>query len=234
MPLSPARVLRTFRYAMFFDGVDDYIALFDTNFPSFTIMVWARLAVPWWPPPGWRAIVSKGWHTRVDGVGGIFVLHPINYGGWLRDSAGTIYDVTVAPLPSILVSFRCVALTSEAKLYVDGELVKSVSIANPVNTNTYRWNVGRDPIEIARVFSGYVYQVLFYTRILSAGEVRWNHVNPDNPVRNGLVLWLRAHPDYIKDIDGDGLLEWIDLSGFNNHGKVYGARLVELIRTPVR
>jgi hypothetical protein len=75
---------------------------------------------------------------------------------------------------------------------------------------------------------------MIYSRILSETEISWNYVNPDNPIRNGLVLWLRAHPDYIKDIDGDGVLEWIDLSGFNNHGKIYGATLVKLIRDPVR
>jgi hypothetical protein len=79
-----------------------------------------------------------------------------------------------------------------------------------------------------------VSQFQFYSRPLSDQEIQWNYINPDNPVRNGLVLWLKADPAYVKDIDGDGLLEWLDLSGFNNHGKIYGARLVELIRTPAR
>jgi len=47
-------------------------------------------------------------------------------------------------------------------------------------------------------------------------------------------LWLKADPQYVKDIDGDGILEWIDLSGYGNHGKIYGAQLVQLIKTPVR
>jgi hypothetical protein len=48
------------------------------------------------------------------------------------------------------------------------------------------------------------------------------------------VLWLQADPSDVKDIDGDGILEWLDLSGYNNHGKIYGAQLVELIKTPPR
>jgi hypothetical protein len=48
------------------------------------------------------------------------------------------------------------------------------------------------------------------------------------------VLWLKADPSYVKDIDGDGVLEWIDLSGFGNHGKIYGAQLVELVKTAKR
>ena len=49
-----------------------------------------------------------------------------------------------------------------------------------------------------------------------------------------MVLWLQAHPDYIRDIDGDGVLEWVDLSGYNNHGKIYGAQLVELVKARSR
>jgi hypothetical protein len=78
------------------------------------------------------------------------------------------------------------------------------------------------------------YQLLIYTRDLSDSEIAWNFNYPDNPVRNGLYVWLQAHPSYVKDIDGDGVLEWIDLSGFGNHGKIYGATLVQLIRDPVR
>ena len=75
------------------------------------------------------------------------------------------------------------------------------------------------------------YQLLVYTRDLSDSEVQWNYLYPDNPVRNGLYVWLQADPNYIKDIDGDGVLEWVDLSGYGNHGKVYGAMLVELVKT---
>jgi len=85
-----------------------------------------------------------------------------------------------------------------------------------------------------RFFQGYITQVLLYSRALSDSEIQWNYQYPDKPIRNGLVLWLQADPQYIKDVDGDGILEWIDLSGYNNHGKIYGAQLVQLIKTPAR
>jgi hypothetical protein len=219
---------------MYFDGIDDYVALFSTNLPDFTLVAWARLATPSWPSPAWRAIISKGWVYASAGVGGIYVSPYGVCGGLLRDSAGNVHIITVILMPSLLHSFRCIALTSEARLYVDGELSRSEFIANPVNTNTYPWNIGRDPIGSARVFPGYIAQVLFYSRVLSSDEIRWNYQYPDNPVRNGLVLWLKADPSYVKDIDGDRILEWIDLSGFNNHGKIYGASLVELVKTAKR
>jgi hypothetical protein len=83
-------------------------------------------------------------------------------------------------------------------------------------------------------FQGYISQILVYSRVLSGSEISWNYLYPDNPVKNGLVLWLQADPAYIKDIDNDGILEWIDLSGYGNHGKIYGAQLVQLVKTPAR
>jgi len=73
-----------------------------------------------------------------------------------------------------------------------------------------------------------------YSRALSDSEIRQNYSCPENPVRDGLVLWLHAGPAYVKDIDNDGVLEWIDLSGYNNHGKIYGATLVQLIKSASR
>jgi hypothetical protein len=78
------------------------------------------------------------------------------------------------------------------------------------------------------------YQLLIYTSDLTDSEIAWNVNYPENPVRNGLYVWLQADPNYVKDIDGDGILEWVDLSGFGNHGKIYNAQLVQLIKTPSR
>jgi hypothetical protein len=234
MPITPRRTLKTFKYAVYFDGVDDYVALFTTNYPSFTIVAWIRLATLAWLSPGWRAIVSKGWHTRAEGVGGLYVNLYGGCGGHLRDTAGRVYSATYVLPQSFLSSFYCMALTSEMKLYVNGRLVALQTIPNPLNTNTRPWNIGRDPIEPARVLPGYVAIVLIYSRTLEDFEIQWNYLYPDNPIKNGLVLRLKADPNYVKDIDGDGVLEWIDLSGNNNHGKVYGATLVELVKAPAR
>jgi hypothetical protein len=230
MPLAPTRTLRTFRYAMYFDGVDDYISLFTTNFPDFTIVVWAKLSTPVWPSPVYRAIVSKGWPYDINGVGGIYVIGLNNYGGIFRDSAGNVVGAGSSNAPSLYESFRNIAVTSEFKFYVDGVLLSSYTRVNPLNTNTLPWNVGRDPIQGVRVFPGYIAQVLFYSRALSDSEVQWNYQYPGNPIKDGLVLWLWADPQYIKDVDGDGIPEWVDLSGYGNHGKIYGATLVQLVR----
>ena len=60
------------------------------------------------------------------------------------------------------------------------------------------------------------FNLLICSRALSEDEIRHNMVYPWSPVRDGLRVWLFAHPDYVRDIDGDGILEWIDLSGNSN------------------
>jgi hypothetical protein len=54
-----------------------------------------------------------------------------------------------------------------------------------------------------------------------------------NIISDSLVLRYDAHPDNVRDIDNDGILEWIDLSGYGNHGKIYGATLMEITKNPI-
>jgi hypothetical protein len=117
--------------------------------------------------------------------------------------------------------------------YLNGVLRVSRSDVPPTGGNTVDLYIGSTIWRTLNIL-GYIAQVLIYSRTLSSSEILWNYSNPDNPVRNGLVLWLQADPNYVKDIDGDGVLEWVDLSGNNNHGKIYGARLVQLIKSPTR
>jgi len=70
--------------------------------------------------------------------------------------------------------------------------------------------------------------VLLYSRPLTDEEILWNYNNPDNPVRRGLVLWL--HWDSIDPAKG----VWYDKSGYGNHGKIYGATLVKIVKSPRR
>jgi len=69
---------------------------------------------------------------------------------------------------------------------------------------------------------GYIYNVLIYNFALSQSQIQYNMANPDNPIRDGLLLWLQADPAYISGNT------WYDLSGNNNNGTIYGATLVQL------
>jgi hypothetical protein len=234
MPLSPARILRTFRYVIYFDGVDDYVLL-----PNIPFAGEVTLGAWFWD----ISILTDYWGTvfswRYD-INNYFILNHYHITGrqkWTVILQRIIHQIlSSTTIPNRWVYATGVYSTSQgfSKLYWDSALQSSVTFTpftQPALTST-SVQIGR--FETTYYFNGYIAQVLLYSRALPESEIRFNYSNPDNPIRNGLVLWLRAHPDYIKDIDGDGLLEWLDLSGYGNHGKIYGASLVELIRTPVR
>jgi len=234
MPLSPARVLRTFRYAMYFDGVDDYINIPPSSSlalsPSFTLTAWLLI------PPGTvgsKGVVQK--NPRLNDYD--YMLYLTSLGSataFFKNPAGTTFSVgyDVDHRDGRWHFWTGVFDGRLLRMYVDAVL----RATRDTGGQTVR--TSDTPLAVGFGWGGYTRMysacVLIYSRPLSDSEISWNYSYPDNPIRNGMVLWLQAHPDYIEDIDGDGVLEWLDISGYNNHGKIYGARLVELIRAPMR
>jgi len=234
MSTPPTRGIRVFRYAVLFDGVDDYAVIQDIDLTEFTVEVYFTLNQVSWPSPLWRPIVSKGYHTNAMGVGGLYILTPTYATCFLRDVNGNTYSAE-SSIPNLLFTWRHIVITSEASLYIDSSLIRRVDVTAPINSNNYPWTIGRDPIETVRIIPrSHVSVVRMYSRVLTVDEIRRNMLIPENPVRDRLVVWLHAHPDHVKDIDGDGILEWVDLSGNNNHAKLYGAALATLIKPPLR
>jgi hypothetical protein len=230
-------MLRTFRYAMFFDGVDDYVSV--PHNPSLAL---SRLSICVWVnvpeyQPDYRSFVTKNtfgtfnyffgtyyerirvaWRSSLNVWGDRIEWYiPAGFYGVFHYLAATIGDVGEP------VNISC-----------DGSLVKTAT-ATAQKAVTYT-----EPLYVGYVgtgvpyFHGFISQILIYSRLLSSSEIQQNYNCSDNPIRNGLVLWFKAGPAYVKDIDGDGILEWIDLSGFGNHGKIYGAQLVQLIKDASR
>jgi hypothetical protein len=234
MPLTPTRVLRVFGYAMFFDGVDDYVlvpysASIDfSGVRQLTYCGWINLITPtrgdlyitlffgtdYWDIY-WRATDDSPYFQwrGTDGVVRAF----------LKDGLYLARRV----FHHICFSMDFTGSQSSLEV-VDGVLQASSTITQMFS------EANRSVPFPETTFNGYIVQVLLYSRALSDSEIAWNYLYPDNPVRNGLVLWLQADPSYVKDVDGDGILEWVDLSGYGNHGKVYGATLVQLVKTPSR
>ena len=234
MSRAPTRTLRVFKYAMYFNGVNDYVdcgnpPVLDFATEDFTVEVWAKS----FGGVFGRGVVNKGgWGTPGYSISEAYV-PPDRYYFAVRDA--TTYRHVALPLTAIWDWKHVVGIkkTNYLEAWVNRARVGTLSatigsLSNPAKS----FEVGRSFDKY--YFYGLICAVRVYSRALSAEEVAHNYSNPGNPARSGLVLWLQAHPDNVKDVDGDGRLEWLDLSGYNNHAKLYGATLVEVVKSPAR
>jgi hypothetical protein len=235
MPLTPARTLSIpCRYAVRFDGVDDYVLISDS--PSLnptsqvTIQAWVYPRNP--SSSATQEFVAKGSSLTSQRQ---YYLRPQKNTGLLElaiiDNTGTAYSIFSPSALSACVWQFVGGVYDGAYLRADinGVEVASRSIgAKTLNVTSYALAIGRLGAVNAEYFYGDVAEVLIYSRALSLSERRWNYENPLNPIRDGLVLLLVADP---INISGGG---WLDLSGKNNNGTIFGARLDYLFKTPVR
>ena len=234
MSKAPTRTLRTFKYAMYFDGGSSYVQV-----PYLAVFNQRPFSVEAWTAHNAHKLDDSIFSCADDYAADRYLHLVIRYnypylGFWADDLWGK-------SLLDLAVWYHLVFAwegpdTKRQLIYVNAELDASrtstglLTVVSGAHTGNGCW-VGR----IDSIFLlGYINTIRVYSRALSAEEVAHNYNNPDNPVRDGLILWLRADPQNIKDIDNDGSLEWIDLSGFGNHGKIYGAALVEVIKPPAR
>jgi hypothetical protein len=238
MPLSPQRVLGVKRYAMYFDGIDDRIIVPLSSSLNFTqpttLEIW--LAVDGFGSGSWPGVVRNlpkfdiyinvDAYTRYLGTYPVPPLEPNakdsanNYIWWWR------YNYTWNTFFHVVLTYD----GSVAKMYVNGSLFRSITISTTMQSPTGSMYIGYGNT----YFKGRIYRVSYYNRALSDDEILKMYRDPYSVPTDGLRLWLQAHPDNIKDIDNDGIPEWIDLSGNGNHGKIYGATLVSTCFTPYR
>ena len=256
MSMPPTRGIRTFRYAVFFDGVDDYAVI-----EPFIVYGWPEITIQEWIY-AYHPKANAAW-TKFSMIGDHWVDYPaylhatnnrVDYTmlamTWsVRRPDGTRYDYAYSwyayrnrwvNLVTRFTSARELSFRINAvRVYIATVPAdeKTVLEWNPDNA-TYPERYKRFVLGSNVIFGEWMKilqsNLLIYRRAPSESELSHNMVYPWNPVRDGLKVWLLAHPDYIKDIDNDGVLEWIDLSGNNNHAKLYGATLATLIKTPLR
>jgi hypothetical protein len=234
MPLSAKRVLRTFRYGIYFDGIDDRVLVTSTandelDLPVFTLVAMVN---PVSIPGTYGSVVGRfyrqPYHMYIDNnyslrVGVTFYDNTLDYR--VLSSANAV-PLNVWSL--LATSYDRVTMRG----YINGSLVGTTVYNKALLTGT-NYNVYLGSVAGGNPLRGYIYCVMIYNRVLSNAEIAQLYSNPDFPPTSGLVLWLKASPDYVKDIDNDGILEWIDLSGNNNHGKIYGAVLTKVVKDPI-
>jgi hypothetical protein len=235
MPLAPTRKLMIpSRYAMSFDGVDDFVELpkaiigdLETT-GDFTILAWVCPRVFITQNPIY--IEQVGSHTR-----NYLYIENTKRLAWDQypPVGGQLYSKTIMIATRWSYTGFVQKLNAYQKIYMNGaEDASRSSWEVYAGITPNRFMIG---VRLGHYYSNIIIgEILIYSRALSASEISWNYQNFYNPVRDDLVLCLIADPQYVKDIDGDGILEWVDLSGYNNHGKIYGATLVDLYKAPVR
>jgi len=106
--------------------------------------------------------------------------------------------------------------TGNAYCYQNGVLSQSATGWAPPESSSYT------NIYISYNLPFMIAYARVYNRALSQSEIQWNYNNPDSPVKDGLVLWLKADPSTVKGNT------WIDLSGHGNNATLYNAQLVQL------
>jgi len=229
MPLQAARgPLRTFRYAMYFDGVDDYVLVPHSPslyLTSFSVVMWANALYGGLNNDYNRFIEKGGWQAP-DGGFDIEVAGegPTTEANFLVWRGGYWYGLHPLNYPFIDSLFHHIVFMYDNLyiwVYIDGVLRGSTSVS-AYTPSTEPITIGKNCMLNAGYLNGYISQVLIYSRTLSDSEVQQDYLNPDNPVTDGLVLWLQADPAYISGNT------WYDLSGNNNNGTIYGATLVQL------
>jgi len=236
MPLSAKRVLRTIKYAMYFDGIDDYVVI------PLTVYGWSGITIQEWIYP-YHPKANSAW-SKASMIGDSWVDGPSIYFDtnnridytWVAatfatrkpDGTRSYYGFSVFAYRNMWVNVaRRFSISDRTYIgYVNGSKTYTATIPSTEKT-VLEWNpdTATYPERYKRFVLGasvnggenmkmMQYQLLIYSRALSDSEIQWNYLHPDNPVRNGLVLWLQADPQYVKDIDGDGVLEWIGFKRF--------------------
>jgi len=213
--------LPPFRYAFYFDGVDDYMIVLhnDTlNLTTLTLAFWSFEVVN----VGWTVVGKQATTTYREAYGITFRWDSENYK--ITDQNDSLvlifYRIQLLKPTFLAMTFD----GSTLKGYANDMFVGSKA-SNPPQQNTRDFYIGRW-WSSAQSLRGYIHAVYLYSRVLSDSEIvkLYNGKVPTD----GIIMLLEAHPDNVKDVDGDGINEWIDKSGYGNHAKIYGATLKDL------
>ena len=215
------------RFALSFDGVDDYAVIPNSASlnPTNAITVTAWIKPVYFEGVGNEPIVDKAYtshtepyyqyHLGLTGYG--YGTNPGTY-GFQVSVGGTLYFVRSGEDTYDLDKWNFITGTYDGetlKLYRNGVLISTnEEPSGPMDTYPTDLYIAK-----FRNFDGYlpgtIDEVCIYNRALSEEEIRWNMLNYHNPIRNGLVLWLSME-------EGAGNTVY-DKSGYGNNGTIYGA-----------
>jgi hypothetical protein len=236
--------------ALYFNGVNAWVRVgnvLDVYYGDFAVMGWFMTTSNFYDNEivakgascsvgGWKVITQYGYlRGSFNNQGAAPYAECIYTGARVSDGRWHFFAFVVRGLKTA---------ATRAMLYLDGSVVETkLNQYNPymagqdyLDTSTwdtrYPGALGiaySEPVGAACPKYGnlYVASIMGYSRALSVSEITHNMLNPNNPVRDGLVLWLDARAcDPAAGV-------CYDLSGTGNHGTMYNVRVVDLPE-PVR
>jgi len=225
VPKRLPRSLGFKKYALQFDGTDDYVVVPDNpNLDitgSITIEVLMKPDAPAPDKALWLVKKSEsdsGFEfafSREPGKNNQFFLNWNPGTGkalWSSDNA-----VKVGEWNHLVGVYEH---NVENRLYVNGELDTTRSVSGDIVPNDLDLTIA-----YPNYFPGQIALVRIYNRALSQAEIRWNMLNYHSPVRDGLVLFL--YDRIVSDT-------WHDESGLGNDGTIHGAVRKELAMWEIR
>ena len=202
-------------YALYGDGVDDYVEVPDSASLQVTsaasIELWLNIPVG---ATGGHGVLNK--YTTISDYD--YMLYLGKSGGvafYIKNPAGTGYAATyvTAVMDSRWHQWFGTFDGRYVRMYFDGVLRATTDTGG----TTIRVTAG-GPLRLMCGWGGYVTGLYalarLYSRALSLAEIHRNMRNPLNPVRDGLVLFLPF-------LEGSGTSVG-DYSGYGNNGTLYG------------
>jgi len=228
MPLSPIAILRTFKYAMYFNGTNAYASVADNpsiSIPGdYTICLWFAFT----QNPSAPQVMSGKWYNNPrEYYIGYYPSGAISH--YRTDASGNLYGASWSLTPQLYVWYYACGVTRGTTLEIwgNGTLEGTGPFPGVSTIGTGNLVFGEND-GVGQYFPGYINNILLYNRALSDSEIQWNYNNPDSPITSGLVLWLKADPAYIQGTT------WLDLSGNNNNATLHNTQLVQLINPPIQ
>jgi len=198
MPLAPIAILRAFKYAMYFNGSNAYAVVplsssLEVSSVTLEVMLY-RLGIV----NNNNTILGMGTAAGGGLPGGAYAIFN-GYGVTLTQfqvyNTSNQYKVIGfnAPL-NTWTHGACTydSSTGNAYCYQNGSLSQSATGWAPPESSSYK------NIYISYYLPFMIAYVRVYNRALSQSEIQWNYNNPDSPITDGLVLWLKADPAYIR------------------------------------
>ena len=221
--LSPRRVLKVAKYAFSFDGVDDYVLVNDSSVfdvENVTVEGLVRFLVM----PSEHGQHASIWNRGNAEILYLLIGHRIyNKVQLLIRVNGILYSTMSETEIEAGIWYHVVGRYDgkTMSLHLNGakeaELVISGELDTYREANYIGYSIGSDYSLMDLAF------VRIYNRALSDEEIHWNYENWDDPVRDGLILWLHADTN---DFDGS---TWYDRSGSGNNATPNGAILTCIV-----